>query len=121
MNIGFSGTRSGMSRHQIKMLHAFLRAFGQGHTFHYGTHETIELKADAEAAKIAGEYGYELVPHHARRGTELKRDREQVAVTDFTIAAPLTDVEQPRSGTWTTVRYTRQAFKPVILLSRGKQ
>jgi hypothetical protein len=61
-----------------------------------------------------------LVPHPATRGTELKRDREQVAATDFTIAAPLTDKEQPRSGTWTTVRYTREAMKPVILLARGK-
>jgi cation transport regulator ChaC len=111
-----------MSRHQAKQLHAFLRAFAQSgdHQFHFGTHASVELKADTEAAEIAFGYGYRLVPHPATRGTELKRDREQVAATDFTIAAPLTDKEQPRSGTWTTVRYTREAMKPVILLARGK-
>lgn len=121
MKIGFTGTRSGMSRHQAKYLHAFLNAMrGDGHEFHFGTHEDVELKADLEAAEIASHYGYRLVPHPARKGTELKRDREQVAATDFTIGAPLTDKEQPRSGTWTTIRYTREADKPVILLARGK-
>lgn len=123
MKIGFTGTRSGMSRWQVKQLMAFLRAFsttGREVEFHYGTHETVDLLADTEAATIAEQFGFTLCPHHATRGTELKRDRAQVAVTDFTIAAPLTNREQPRSGTWTTVRYTREAEKPVILLARGK-
>lgn len=111
-----------MSRHQVKYLIAFLRALYQpGHEFHYGTHETVELKADNEAAEIAAGLGYILVPHHAKKGTELKRDREQVKATDFTIGAPLTTRRpEPRSGTWTTLRYTEEADKPVVILARGR-
>lgn len=49
----------------------------------------------------------------------LVRNRNIVAACDVLIAAPETDKEQQRSGTWATVRYARAAGKPVVMLSRG--
>ena len=49
----------------------------------------------------------------------LVRNRNIVRAVDIMIAAPATDKEELRSGTWATVRYCRQARKPVIMLSRG--
>ncbi len=129
MEIGFTGTRNGMSRaqaHQLQKILAHLLApERQGsmpaNEFHFGTHETVELKADAEAATLAQALGYRLVPHHATAGTELARDRAQVAVINVLIAAPEQDKEQLRSGTWTTVRYARSRVIPVVMLSRGRR
>lgn len=129
MKVGFSGTREGMSVEQLDQLGFVLACLGrQGmnqtsrptHEFHYGTHETVDLKADRAAANLAHRYGWKVVPHHAVRGTELKRDREMVAVVDILIAAPSTDKEEQRSGTWATVRYMRALRRPVVHLSRGK-
>lgn len=84
-----------------------------------GTHETVLLKADAEAAAIAASLGYTLVPHCALKGAELARNRQQVAVTDYTVAAPSGNEARHRSGTWATVRYAQATGQPVILLARG--
>lgn len=124
MHIGFTGTRTGMSSSQIKQLHAVLGWFRAAawldpHTFHYGTHATVELKADAMAARLAAAQGYRLKDWPARAGTELQRDREQVAANDILIAAPLRDREY-RCGTWTTVHYAREKGIPVVLLARGR-
>lgn len=123
MEIGFTGTREGMNDAQLAQLDRVLRWLGPSRhappTFHYGTHGTVALHADAAAARLAVAQGYRLQPWHAVRGTELRRDRAQVAAIEVLIAAPATDVEQPRSGTWATVRYARARKLPIILLTRG--
>jgi len=86
--------------------------------FGYGTHDAAELKSDLYAAQLADALGYELVPFNAARGDELKRDRRQVAWSHILIAAPKTNEEMLRSGTWATVRYARKRHIPVIHLSR---
>jgi hypothetical protein len=125
MDIGFTGSREGMTRAQADQL-AFV--LGMLHCpaapppkFHYGTHEDAALLADEEAAAIAGRLGFVLVPHYAQRGSELDRDRRQAAAVDIMLAAPRTNAEQQRSGTWATVRYARDLGKPVILLSTGRR
>jgi hypothetical protein len=123
--VGFTGTREGMSREQADQL-GFVLAILMGAArsgppeFHYGTHEGVQLRADEEAAETARAYGFRLRPHHARRGEELARDRRMVAAIDVLVAAPLSDREEQRSGTWATVRYMRASRKPVIHLSRGR-
>lgn len=49
----------------------------------------------------------------------LVRNKHLVAVGGVLIAAPFTDNEELRSGTWATIRYARAALKPVVMLSRG--
>ena len=122
MIVGFTGTRTGMSEEQRDQFCLMLACFRSKNmnVFHYGAHADVELKADVEAATIAGgEMGFELEPHCASRGGELVRNRDIVAAVDVLIAAPLVDKEELRSGTWATIRYARAARKPVVMLSRG--
>ncbi len=127
MKVAFTGTRHGMNAAQLKQCRYVLALFyhadalvQQRPEFHYGTHETVTLLADEQAACMAKEAGYKLVPHHARRGHELERDEEEAAVADVMVAAPATDKEQLRSGTWTTVRRAQKLGKPVVMLARGE-
>lgn len=127
MKVGFTGTRAGMSDAQDGQLQYVLalfkhadKAVGRKSEFHYGVHEDVVLEADSRAAELANVAGFHLVSHFARRGEELARDRDIAAAVHVLIAAPLTDKEQLRSGTWATVRYTRALLKPVVMLSRGK-
>ena len=126
MTVGFTGTRDGMSRWQASQLQYILALFyhadrriGLVPTLLYGTHESVELKSDAEAAKLATALGYAVRPYHAKRGEELDRDRRQVGDSNVLVAAPITDLEERRSGTWATVRYARELRIPVVMLSRG--
>ena len=78
--------------------------------------------ADQEARGLAAELGCVVRPRPpAGRSAALmlRRDREIVAESHVMIAAPRTDREELRSGTWATVRYARQALKPIVMLSRG--
>ena len=121
MKVGFTGTRRGMTQVQLDQLAFVLGIVGipSGQEFHYGTHESVRLLADEQARNLAVLLGFTPVPHHARRGEELQRDRDMVGLVDLLVAAPLTDREEVRSGTWATVRYARQRCIPVVMLSRG--
>lgn len=126
MEVGFTGTREGMTRLQASKLQYVLALFRQADqmvkrvsVFHYGTHAEVELLADAEAARIAAELGYRLEPHRALRGGELVRNQRIVAVVHALVAAPLKDREEQRSGTWATVRYARERGIPTVMLPRG--
>lgn len=128
MNVGFTGTREGMSRRQASQLQYVLALFNHADLaigraaprLHYGTHESVGLLADEEAANMAAGLCYETVGHYARRGGELVRNREIVRCVSVLIAAPLTDKEELRSGTWATIRYARDKFIPVVMLARGR-
>jgi hypothetical protein len=124
MNIGFTGTRKGMSLRQKEQLRdifyiitARAEAFDYRHSFHHGGAEG----ADTEAAAAARRHYCNVIEHPITdtKGL-LDRNHDIVAACDILIAAPETDTEQLRSGTWATIRYCRAAGKPVIMLSRGK-
>jgi predicted Rossmann fold nucleotide-binding protein DprA/Smf involved in DNA uptake len=92
--------------------------------------------ADAEAHEIALAAGCEVIIHPpvkramraycqgARENLPFKdyleRDRCIVDSTIGIIAAPKSDKEERRSGTWYTVRYARKMNKRVYILSRDK-
>jgi hypothetical protein len=120
MKIGFTGTREGLSLTQRFALRATLTLLTpQGaNEFHYGTHKNVPLLADDEAADIADVFGYALKPHEASSGTELRRNAEIVGAVELLVAAPLTNAEQLRSGTWATVRYARKRGIPIVMLPR---
>jgi hypothetical protein len=90
--------------------------------------------ADAEAHAIAADLGWDIIIHPPTKRIMraycgdgaiilppmdyLARDEEIVRVSNFIFAAPKSDTEERRSGTWYTVRHARKIGKRVILLSR---
>jgi len=137
-HIGFTGTREGMTEYQKAALRKLLSLAvndsiePQTVVFHHGDCKG----ADAEAHEIALELGCEVIIHPpvkrmmraycqgARENLPFKdyleRDRCIVDSTIGMIAAPKSNKEERRSGTWYTVRYARKMNKTVILLSRDK-
>ena len=129
MDIGFTGTKSGMSKAQMATLLSFLDKFVCGE-FHHGDC----LGADSEAHVLASATGYRIVVHppenpKARAYCKydeiwgpkpyLDRNKDIVDRCHVLIAAPHHDLETLRSGTWATVRYARRKQKPIILLERN--
>lgn len=130
MKVGFTGTRRGMTQHQkeqfvLKMLEL------NPVEFHHGDCKG----ADADAHDIVREFFPEIyiVIHppiltqtqafkkgdeHRWPGSYIQRDKAIVDSTDYLIGAPLDNVEQIRSGSWTTIRYARKTGKPYMVLER---
>lgn len=130
MKMGFTGTRKGMTDWQKRRLREWLRVF-RPDEFHHGDC----VGADAQAHKIVRETlpGCRIVAHpsdmprfRARCKADetfapqppLVRNGVIVALTDEMVAAPETDEEQSRSGTWATVRYARHYARRVEILER---
>lgn len=125
MNVGFTGTRKGMSPLQmilcakvlawLEIVTDAIAPITDPPTFHHGA----AVGADLEAERLATIDGYTTIPYPAGRDP-LARNQEIVAAVDILIAAPEKDLEELRSGTWATVRYARKRGIPIILLPRGK-
>lgn len=115
MIVSFTGTRQGMSTAQKRQLQYVLYGLRTVTQFHHGAAEG----ADREAAAFAAT-ALKVVAHPAG-DDPLARNRELVNICDVLIAAPRTDEEELRSGTWATIRYARAVGKPIIMLSRGKE
>lgn len=130
---GLTATRHGMSGEQRGALRIFL-AGGKG-KFHHG----LCVGGDADGHHIARDLGYWIVGHppsnpalradaNLVKCDELRpekpylvRNKDIVDETVALIAAPSEPEEQPRGGTWSTVRYARRTGKPIILiLPNGK-
>jgi len=145
IQIGFTGTRKGMSKRQSSLLEVILIRFGPL-VLHHGDC----IGADEEAHYLALEIGVckivvhppkiataaahcgldpsgLLMPHAGARNTRvvrlapedyLVRNRAIAKQTKFLIATPKSDQEERRSGTWATVRYARGCNKPILILGR---
>lgn len=126
-NFGFTGTRHGMTDAQKVALRKFLDG-GAGH-FHHGDC----IGADSDAHDIADKCGYAIilhppsdyrlrawrkVPPHMMKPEQsyMARNRRIVDDTVALIAAPAEMEEQPRGGTWSTVRFARKQGKSVVLI-----
>lgn len=127
--IGFTGTQRGMTTAQMVALHDYLcERIGE---FHHGDC----VGADAQAHKIAGAIGYDIIGHPPSNPikrawcecVELKpekpyldRNKDIVLQTTMLIAVPSEMQEQLRSGTWSTVRYARRLDKAItVILPNG--
>lgn len=127
--VGFTGTQHGMSDAQKDFLRELLHA--PGTELHHGDC----VGADEEADEIARSLGCKIVVHPpsdpkkrafcAQPGDTVWEERHylerNVDIVDATrelVAAPLTDREQLRSGTWATVRYARKTGRKVTVLPR---
>jgi hypothetical protein len=130
MKVGFTGTREGMSQHQKEQ---FVLEFDKlGATeFHHGdcvgadgeAHDIVRLffpdvKIICHPPKSNGKRAWKKCDDYMDPLPYLTRDEEIVKDTEFLIATPLSDSESMRSGTWTTIRYSRKAGKPRKILER---
>lgn len=137
MLVGFTGTRKGDSEEQLDQFCLVLPCFSsRRNEFHHGG----APGADRSMAKTARAIGFD-VHWHPCPGVSLDdvlvddpdakddvwhevfpplvRNKIIVNDTDILIAAPFTDTEELRSGTWATIRFARKVRKPVVMLSRG--
>lgn len=132
LRLGFTGSRKGMSEWQKRRLRMFLRHH-RPVEFHHGDC----VGADAQAHKMVRELLPEcrIVIHpgdmpRLRANCKgdltfepfppLHRNRLIVSATDEMVAAPETDEEQLRSGTWFTIREARRTGKRVSVLERAE-
>lgn len=128
MILGFTGTSRGMTLVQKTMFTNLLARLCPK-AFHHGDC----IGADAEAHALVREHCprciIEIHPPidpkaraFCQGGTVwplkpyLERNKAIVFHCDELAAAPLTRVEELRSGTWSTVRYARKALKPIHMV-----
>jgi len=128
ISIGFTGTRKGMTREQMKALLKVLQDINFAEAHHgdcVGADEQFhrlvriffpdvvivihppknpKLRAFCKGDVIMPEKDY------------LERNRDIVKNCDLLIACPKEFHEVLRSGTWATVRYARKAGKPIIII-----
>lgn len=129
--VGFTGSRR--ARMTLLQLRTFfvllseLRDIGPAPEFHHG----CCISRDDQAARIAKCLGYRLFGHPPTKqdfiGTVkndfdypklsyLERNHRIVDATQLLLAAPLTNYEQIRSGTWATVRFAVRRKKPGFVI-----
>jgi hypothetical protein len=99
--------------------------------FHHGDC----IGADAEAHDIVREFfpNVRIIAHPPiikskrafKKADESKepkeyliRNHEIVDAVEYMFGAPKTDMEELRSGTWATIRYSRKMNKPITILER---
>lgn len=128
-HIGFTGTRTGMTKPQLASVRmCFVDLVEQGaRVFHHGDC----VGADVEAYWIARDFELLLVAHPGavksqyramtvndeRRepGYPLDRNKDIVNESDVMIAAPARN-SQRRGGTWFTIKYARREDKPLFVV-----
>jgi hypothetical protein len=127
MKMGFTGTRTGMTAHQMRAVQQAMERYGPV-AFHHGDCEG----ADAEAHIIAMRLGIRIVIHppvddkhrafckgeHEMREpkTHFARNRDIVNETQLLIATPWSTGELDYGGTWYTINYGRKQKAPVIIV-----
>lgn len=125
MIFGFTGTQSGMSDLQKRRVTKLLQA-----SFIEAVHHGDCIGADSDFHKIASLFELNIVMHPPINSSKrafcggnvlaskeyLERNNDIVAACDVLIAAPKTEKEELRSGTWATIRYARKLGKRVIIV-----
>lgn len=126
--VGFSGTREGMTVYQRMMTHIIFRDLVPS-TLHHGDC----VGADAQAWRIANHEPHGIFIHahpcnlpHARAMTHsdmvhdikppLVRNHDIVDSSDIMLFTPKEDQPVLRSGTWATFRYALSLKKPMVLI-----
>lgn len=135
MKIGFTGTQEGMSLRQKFLLYKHLcdLRLGETHEFHEGDCIGADAEALHEVEKV--KRVLTIITHSHPPSNPKKRafietdimhppkpyiprNHDIVDATDILIAAPKSDKEELRSGTWATIRYAEKLGRKVIKLKR---
>lgn len=125
--IGFTGTQAGMTKAQATCVMREILARMPLGVFHHG--DCIGADAQAhDAALMAGAQihihpcdipalrGWKTADYASCPKRPLDRNRDIVEAVDVMIAAPRMFIEELRSGTWATIRYTRKMRKPLVIV-----
>lgn len=133
MNVGFTGTRLGMTRPQSREVQTLLAtAFVPNSKFHHGNC----VGADEEALGLAETIGFYTVAHPAAdlgrlqlsldlsdesrlHRAALMRNKDIVKECDVLIATPKESKEPPiqrGQGTWSTIRWARHVGRPLYIV-----
>lgn len=132
MKIGFTGTREGMSLAQRQAFVSTIKAiYPSPSQFHHGDCVGADKEAhDLIRALLAKCY---IVIHpgntpwlaagcladvRMHSTDNISRNHDIVDAVDLMLAAPHTDEEQRRSGTWATIRYAKRLHKKLVILKR---
>lgn len=126
MHIGFSGTQTGMSQEQIWTVSGFL-----DDNLHFShAHHGDCIGSDADFHRLCRLTGLKVIGHppinnskrafcefDEERAPEeyLDRNRRIVRESGLMLFTPAHFVEELRSGTWSTVRYTRELEVPGLI------
>ena len=124
-SIGFTGTRDGMSKDQVRLVRKILERY-RGTNFHHGDC----VGADAQAHDMASDLNYSIWIHpgdndlkraHKRSHyiyqvkSSLHRNKDIVNSSQLLIATPK-GPEMRRSGTWFTIRYARKQLRTTVII-----
>ena len=134
-SVGFTGSSEVMTQQQLIMVHQLLGEFKEkGASF---AHHGMCVEADAKFDFMADAMGYEVTGHPGVRKDGsvykrmtgcrardvrppypfLKRNRYIVAESDVMVACPKEyEMQFIGSGTWATIRYAREALKPLFIV-----
>ncbi len=131
LNIGFTGTKRGMTPFQKEWLYNTLDAYSKEPGERWFLHGDC-VGADVEAADIARGLGFMIwifppikskfrgfYPNYSNRmepvAEYLVRDHAIVDNCDVLLATPSEMYELTRSGTWASIRYAKKLDKHVSL------
>jgi hypothetical protein len=130
VHIGFTGTRHGMSVPQHAAVDALLSLFDP-----LWVHHGDCVGADEQFHALARKYRHRVHLHPPVKDDKrafcdwdkisdpfpyLTRDRHIVAASSLLLATPYEMTKQFRGGTWTTIRYAREAnLDRIIILPDG--
>lgn len=124
--VGFTGTRNGMTSIQVNSLNGFLHSkkftearhgdcVGADEQFHdivMALGKTIHVHPPMVNTFRAFCVGYNYI--HPPKDY-IDRNHDIVDLSDIICAAPSSNVEELRSGTWATIRYARKWGKELLI------
>ena len=132
MNIGFTGSRNGLSDQQKEKIHQILDERAASHLHHgdcigadFDFHQIgMELNhcISIYPPKSAGLRSFTPPNGKGQLYKEkdfLVRNRDIVDSSELLLACPETSEEVHRSGTWATIRYARKKGKELILIPKS--
>ena len=127
MKIGFTGTRDGMSTHQLAGVYEILRCLcpseahhgdcvGSDTQFHNSVRQSeLDTRIVMHPPSNSSHRAYSTADDSCAPKPYLDRNKDIVDCTKILIAAPR-GLETQRSGTWSTIRYARSRNRPIIIL-----
>ena len=129
MKVGFTGTRKGLSEHQMELLHQFFKE-NEIVEFHHG--DSIGADSQAHQIYLAVHPGKKVFLHpttkdrgfnkaenlveYSEEPNPLKRNERIVRICDLLLVCPKSIQQEARSGTWATYRYAMKLKKKVLVL-----
>lgn len=138
--IGFTGTRHGMSPRQLAAATDLVHWLVRGNEIIVGKDRWIAHHGDCVGADsqfhdiVRPLVGSFVVAHPGQvqakwqakreadvvraRRAPMNRNRIIVAESTIMVATPYEDVEQPRGGTWSTIRMARAVDRPLAIVMR---